>query len=780
MWHKFSTLIFRYRVLGLILIALVTLFMGIQSRKVEMSYQMAEILPRTDKTYSDYQYFRKIFGEEANVLVLAVQDSAFFTSSHLNSWVELEQKVKSLEHIEWVLSPSSAMTLSKNEDSSRFEMNKLVNSNFINDSIVSGIENKVAALKFYDGILWNAQTGTYIMLAGLNKKVVHSKERIAVIENFKQTVAEFENKSGLNVRVSGLPFLRTDSIVRASKEITIFVILAAAITSIVMFLFFRSLSVLLVALINVAICIVWSSGTMALLGYKITILTGLLPPLLIVIGIPNAVYMITRYQVEFLKVGNRIRALHKVIEKTGKAIFLTNLTTAVGFGTMIITNSKTMVEFGTVSFINIISLFVLSIILIPILLSYLPPPSIRQTRHLKGKRSGLFLNFIENVVKTHRVKVYVVAFVLLIFAVFGILKIKTSGRVADDVPKNSKAFTDLSFFEKEFNGVMPFEILIDSKKEKGASFLKTKLWKRVNELQDSLHAMEIFSRPVSAIDLVKYANQVYYNGDAEEYRIPNEMDMGRIAKYTSGVSKGDSLMYSYVDSNQRYIRIRAQMMDMGTYEMKSVTKRVEEITNQVFTDMDVDVIYTGASIMIMKGTDYLVKNLISSLLLAIFLIAVIMGFMFRSFKMVLISMLPNMLPLLFTAGIMGYMGIPLKASTSIIFSVAFGISVDDTIHFLAKYRQELKRWQGDVKKAIETSVQETGLSMTYTSIILFFGFSIFIASDFGGTVALGILVSITLLLAMFTNLFMLPSLVLSLNKKKITAKELEEIEEDNL
>jgi hypothetical protein len=778
MWQAFAKLIFSYRPVWLLLLAAATAFMAWQARKVEMSFQMAEVLPPGDPTFADYQHFRSIFGEEANVVVMAVQHPGFYTRGHLQAWSDLEERVRNSPGIEWTLSPISATVLIKDPEKEKFHATPLIPSVPLTDSAALAINRLSEKLPFYEYVLWNPASNTYLMLAAMNKEAVHTRERVNIVKSLQQLIADYEKKTGLTMHVSGLPFIRTDSILRASKEITLFVVLAAVITSIVLFLFFKSAKAIFVPLINVGIAIVWSSGTMGLLGYKISILTGLIPPLLIVIGIPNAVYMITRYHMEFLQTGTKIQALKRVIEKTGRAIFLTNLTTAVGFGTMIITNSKLLVEFGTVSSLNIFFLFVISIILIPILFSYLPAPSLRHTRHLQNKRSNMFLDMLHHLVSYHKTKVYIVAVILFIVSLVGMSLIKTSGRVADDVPRHSRAFRDMEFFESEFKGVMPFEIMIDTKKKKGASFVKTKLWKRVSELQDSLQQYGKFSRAVSAIELIKFANQAYYNGSPTEYRIPNELDMGKISKYAGGAAGGDSLMQSYVDREWRYIRIRSQMADMSTLEMKQVTHDIKTMAARIFSDMEVDIILTGASILIMKSTDYLVKNLFVSLLVAISIIALVMGLMFGSFKMVIISLIPNIIPLMFTAAIMGFLEIPLKASTSIIFSVAFGISVDDTIHYLTKYRQELKHWQGDVKKSVLQALRETGLSMSYTSIILFFGFSIFIASDFGGTVALGVLVSITLFMAMLTNLILLPSLLLTFNKKIISQQELEKIEED--
>jgi hypothetical protein len=505
-----------------------------------------------------------------------------------------------------------------------------------------------------------------------------------------------------------------------------------------------------------------------MLGYDITSVTGIIPPLLIVIGIPNAIYMVTKYQQEFLKIGDKITALHKMMEKTGRAMFLINITTAVGFATLIITPGKMLMEFGVVATINCMLLFFLSLFLNPILFSYLPNPSKRQTRHLTNKRSNWFIELQVRIVQKYRPVIYIISIVLVILSVIGMFRIKPSGKVADDVPKHSETFKDLTFFENNFNGVMPFEIMIDTKK-KNKVILSGNLWKKVDQLQDSIESLNMFSHPVSIIEVMKYGNQAYYKGVTKQYQVPNQFDKMKVLEYFKRglTDKKDLANQAYIDTAWRYIRIRAQMKDMGTYEMDAVVKRIEQQTKTIFEGEDVDVTITGASVVILKGTQYLLKNLLSSISVAILIIALMMASMFKKFKMVIISLIPNVLPLIFTAGAMGFFDIPLKASTIIIYGIAFGITVDSTIHFLAKYLQELKFYKGDIKTSTYASIRETALSMAYTSLVLFFGFSVFIASDFGGTKALGILLSFTLLMGFFCNLTLLPALLLTLNRKQI-------------
>ncbi|MCB0436858.1 MAG: MMPL family transporter, partial [Mangrovimonas sp.] len=295
--------------------------------------------------------------------------------------------------------------------------------------------------------------------------------------------------------------------------------------------------------------------------------------------------------------------------------------------------------------------------------------------------------------------------------------------------------------------------------------------KKINELEDEIKEVPELSKPISVVDLAKYTKQAYYNGNPKYYQLPTSQENSFILSYIKNTSSDVNLLKSFVDSTGQYARITTFMKDIGTGKMERIEENLNHKIQKIFPEDRYEVTMTGKALVFQKGTKYLVKNLMLSLSLAIFLIAMFMAFMFRSIRMIIISIIPNLLPLLITAGMMGFLGIPIKPSTILVFSIAFGISVDDTIHFLAKYRQELLANNWKIRKSVYAALRETGVSMFYTSIVLFFGFSVFTISSFGGTVALGALVSITLLFAMLSNLLLLPSLLLSL-ERNIANKEI--------
>jgi hypothetical protein len=585
-----------------------------------------------------------------------------------------------------------------------------------------------------------------------------------------------------------MPYIRTLNANSIISEIGLFVGAALGITSLLFFFFFRSFRATIVSMFVVIIGVMWSFGTLGLLHYEITVLTAIIPPLIIVIGIPNCIFLINKYQQEIKNHGNKAKSLQRVISKVGNATLMTNLTTAAGFGTFIFTDSKLLKEFGIVASLNIVFLFILCLIIIPIVYSYMPMPKEKHLAHLGKNYMATFMNWIENTIRHHRVAVFSTAIGILVMGIIGIFQIKISGSIIEDMPKKAPFYKDILFYEKEFDGVMPLEIVIDTKKPKGA--LKSVTLKRIEELQETIEEIPELSKPVSIVNLVKYSKQAFYNGNPEYYELPTKQEEAFILSYIKNSTKkgNENMLKSYVDSTGQYARITTFMRDIGTDKMQKIEERLQDKINHIFPKERYEVSLTGKAYVFEKGTHYLIDNLVQSLIFAIVLISLLMAYMFRSFKMIVVSLLPNILPLVMTAGLMGYFGIPIKPSTILVFSIAFGISVDDTIHFLAKYRQELKANDWKIKRSVYATLKEAGISMFYTSVVLFFGFSVFTLSSFGGTVALGGLVATTLLFAMISNLILLPALLLSLDKTIANQQEFleptldilaEDIEEEN-
>lgn len=764
MWNRIAGLILRNRILLLVIIGLITIFMGYKAQFVEMSYQYAALLPDDDPASIEYERFKNTFGQEGNVMFFAVQDSDFYQLDKFNDWIALGDSLKSLDGIDAVVSIAHTYNIRKNKQAKRFEFQsifpKKVGSQIELDSLATIAES----LPFYQGSLFNKESNTFLMGITVNARIINSKAREPMVVKVREITDHFTAKYNLNMKYSGLPYIRVVTAQMIKKEMNMFIILSLFVTAIILFMFFRSFKVVFFSMLVVGLSVIWAVGSMVLFDYKITLLTAMLPPLLVVIGIPNSVFLINKYHGEYIGHNNKIKALQRVVSKIGNATFLTNLTTASGFATFIVTSSQILKEFGVIAALNIMVVFVLSLLLIPIIFSFLNPPDQKATSHLDNKMTVWFINRLEKIVLNRRTVVYTVSFILLVLGVFGISKMKSTGYMVDDLPHDNVIFQDLKFFEKNMDGIMPLEVMVETKKKGGV--LKLSTLKLLNDLNDTLKSYPEISSSVSIVEAAKFANQAYFNGKEKYYKLPSSQTRNVIMSYLAKADTGDDskLFNTFVDSTQSITRMSFRMKDIGTTRMEKMEKKILAHVSTIFPEDKYNVHVTGSSIIFFKGNKYLIKNLFISLALAIFLIASFMAWMFSSKRMVVVALLPNLIPLIITAALMGFFGIPIKASTILVFSIAFGISVDDTIHYLAKYRQELKATNWSIRSSVVLALRETGQSMMYTSIILFFGFGIFVLSDFGGTVSLGVLVSLTLLSAMLSNLILLPSLLLTLEK----------------
>lgn len=764
MWIKIARTILKNRIQILIVLLLITIFMAFQSKNIEMSYQYAPLLPETDSTFLKYEGFKDKFGEEGSMVILGVQSDNFFEKEHFEKWKNLSSNIKEIYGVSSTLSITESYNLVRNQDERKFNLINIIPDNPTQQELDSCL-NIIKTLPFYEHLIYNPDTETYLMSIGLVPEVLGSSERVKLMEDIKKEVEKYETKSGVSVKTSGLPYIRVETAEMVKKELNMFIFLTLAITTIIVFIFFRSFKVVMVALLVVGVAVIWALGSQALLGYKITILTGMIPPLIIVIGIPNSVYLLNKYHHEFSIHGNKIKALQRVIYRVGNATFITNLTTAIGFSTFVFTSSKILVEFGVVASINIIVVFFLTLLLIPIIFSFLPDPQERHIKHIDRPYMNKILSGIIQITLNRRKLVFGFALFLLISGFYGITKIKTTGYMLDDIPQEHKLYEDLKFFEKHFAGLMPLEIMVESKKPR--DILTQPFMHKVDRLYDVFDSIPQLSKPLSYIDIVKFSRQAYYNGNEQHFRIPNNMERNFILQYLNNNSGSDAkkVIQSFVDSTFKSARINVRMEDIGTTKMIKLDSLITSKVEEIFPSSEYETLVTGSSVLFAEGTTYLIRNLFQSIFLAILLIAIIMALMFSSKKMVVVSLIPNLIPLIMTAALMGYFGIPIKPSTILVFSVAFGISVDDTIHFLSRYRQELSDTNWNIRTAVILAMKETGLSMIYTSIILFFGFSVFSLSEFGGTAALGILIAITLFVAMFSNIIMLPSMLLSLAQR---------------
>jgi predicted RND superfamily exporter protein len=765
MWTKVAQFIIRFRLPLIVLIGLVTIVMGYYASKVEMSYDFARTVPPNDPEMIFLNQFKAQFGEDGNVVAIGLKDSAIFKSENFEAFRQLSEKLKALPGVNSVLCLPTIKIIEKDTANDRFRLADLFPKQAVSQPELDSLMGIMRNQKFYMGQLVNETNGATMMIVSVNKDFLNSSKRIEVTDGLVRAGDEFKQATGIVLRYAGLPFVRSVVAVQVRKEMQIFLALSALITGLIMFLFFRSFRAVLFSMVVIGVVVVWTLGTLALFGYKITLLSGLIPPVIVTIGITNAIYLLNKYHLEYEKYKNKEQAIASVVKKMGLATFLTNLTVAIGFLTLLSTDILILREFGIVAGINIMVLFIVSLIMIPGIFSWLPEPQPKHLRHLNFKILGKFVAATDIAVHRHRILIYSVSVALAVISLFGMMRLQSISFIVDDIPEESQIKKDLHFFEANFSGIMPLEIMVDTGKRRG--ILEVKNLRTINAFEEFLDSIDHVSRPVSVISLVKASKQAFYNGNPNRYELPNNQERGFILRYMKGQNDASGLLKSFADSTFQKMRISLQIADIGSQKLDSlVSTIIEPRMHQVFEGTDLKGTVTGSTKIFIKGNNFLIANLQESLLLAFILITLSMAFLFANVRMIIISLIPNLLALMITAGLMGYFDIPLKASTALIFSITFGISVDNSIRFLAKYRQEQFSNNFFVPVSVSESILETGKSIIYTSIVLFAGFIIFAFSSFGGTIALGLLTSTTLVISMFTNLILLPALIMTFDKPK--------------
>ncbi len=765
-WNGLAKAILSNRIIVSLIIIFTTIGLISQWSNIQFSFTETNLLPDDHPVNIEYNKFFEKFGEEGVVIVMAVNDSTIFNKTKFNSWVKLNEKLQEYEEVDFVVSFSEIKELKKTENPKSFTLTPVSNAEIFSEADIAHYKQKLFnELPFYEGLIYSSSKKTIQSALYIRQDVVNTRaRRDFILKKLNPALEQFEKDNNIDLKISGMPYIRTMNSQNIFDEMKLFLGAALLVTSLLFFFFFRSARATLISIITVVIGVLWAFGFIGLFHFQITVLTAIIPPLVIVIGIPNCIFLINKYQQEIKKQSNKNDALVQMISKVGYATLMTNVTTAAGFATFILTSSELLVQFGMVSSVCILGLFVLCILVIPLLYSIMPLPNDRHLKHLEKRWVDGFVNWMVSIVSFKRKYIYAVTTVILILSIIGMNKIKVSGSLLEEMSQELQFFHDIKFFENEFDGIMPLEILIDTKKPKGV--LKLNTLKRIEKLSKEIEKFPELSPTKSVVNIVKFAKQAFYNGDPKFYSLPTRQERNFMLPYAKSLEENKSMLSSYVDSTGQYARVSTYMKDVGTEKMEEIETTLKPIIAKIFPNNRYSVSFTGRALIFQKGTGYLVNNLVQSLLIAIGLIILIMGYMFKSVRMILISLIPNLLPLLITGGLMGYFGVPIKPSTILVFSIAFGISVDDTIHFLAKYRQELLTSNRNVTAATFSAIRETGVSMFYTSTVLFFGFAVFLISSFGGTKALGGLISATLLFAMLCNLVLLPALLLSVNSKK--------------
>ncbi len=777
MWGRIAAFVLKYRLALLLGLAACIIFTAFEASKVELSYEYTRAIPTDNVKYQAYQQFLRKFGDDGNLLVIGVETDQLYSKDVFNDYLKLSRNLKKVNGVEQVLSIPDAIILVKNSNTEKLEPKPIFPAPFASQPELDSARKTFENLIFYRGLLYNPETHAYLMAISVNKQIMNSAGRTAVVSNIVNYGDEFGKIHQLKMHYSGLPLIRTNMATKVASEMKWFLLGSVLLSALILLIFFRSLSNMGLSLMVVIIGVIFSLATMHLFGYKITLLNALIPPLIVVIGIPNCIYFLNKYHSAYRETGEKRKALYEMISKMGIVTLFCNIAAAIGFGVFALTKSAILKEFGVVAGINIMLLFIISIILIPAALSYLPDPKERHTKYLTNQWLTTLLDWLETWALHHKKIIFATTFIVLAVSVVGITRLRSEAFILDDLPKTDPVYADLKFFENNFKGVMPLEILIDTKRKNGMRINMLGNFSKINQLSSYIDSSSVMARPLSVVEGLKFIRQAYFNNDSLNYGLPTDFDMAFLAPYLNlkpdSNSKPNGVMKlanSFIDSNKQILRISVNMADVGSIRLPQILGDVKKRADELFDTAHYRIEFTGTTVTFLEGSAFIIAGLKQSILWAFLLIAGCMLYLFRSIRILICSLLPNVIPLVITAGVMGWAGVPLKPSTVLVFSIALGIAIDITIRFLVNYKQDSNA-SSTVESTVIKTIHSTGISIVYTSLVLIAGFVIFCFSGFGGTQALGWLTSLTLVMATLTNLIFLPALLIAISpvKKKPTS-----------
>ena len=496
--------------------------MAFKAKDAKLSYENSSLLPENDSTRIEYQAFKKLFGEDGNVIVIGTINPNLFKLEQFNAWIDLGDSLRRIKGVQEVLNISRAINLIKNEETHQFELEQIVSQKPTKQAEVDSLKKEMLGLKFYEGLLSNPKTQATLMTVTLDKKRLNDISRIAIINSISEAVNAYKSKNNVEIHCSGMPYIRTITMQKVKHELFLFVLISIAVATFIMFLFFKSLRVIFSSLLIVGTSIIWVMGTLVLFDYKITILTGVIPSLIVIIVIENCIYILNKYHWEYRSHGNKMWALSQVIHRIGFASLMTNAATALGFAAFILVPNQMLREFGIITSLNIMVLYVLTITLLPIILSLVDPPTPKHLKHLDNNFFGAVLDKIIYLISYRRNLIYGIAGGLVVVGFIGLSMMKTSGKVVDDFRSDDPTLLDLKFFEHNFGGVMPFEISVDTKKRNGVLVYST--IQKIDKLQNAINQHPEFSKPLSLIEVFKFARQSYFGGDSSKYSLPSSME----------------------------------------------------------------------------------------------------------------------------------------------------------------------------------------------------------------------------------------------------------------
>ncbi|GAC1367045.1 MAG: hypothetical protein NVSMB30_00060 [Hymenobacter sp.] len=548
---------------------------------------------------------------------------------------------------------------------------------------------------------------------------------------------------------------------RLKWELVVFMSLSVLLVTGLLWLTFRTWWGVVLPLIVVLGAILWGLGVMAAFGVSIDLMTALLPLMLFVVGMSDTIHIISRYVSELGYGASKKDALRVTIKESGFGSGLSALTTSLGFFTLMTSTIRPIHNFGLFTGIAVILAFLLSFTLLPAMLVLLGKPQLREPRRQGHSWDGVLSRLFRTVLVRRRL-IFTVSGLVLAAAIGLATRVRINSSLLDDLSKNDPVRLDFAFFERQFAGVRPFELELKPVGRRDIYNLAVlQQTERIEGYLQHTYGLRFAASPVT---LVKSVRKALHGGGLAEYRLPTDtLELRRLrGKLRLFRKKLEFSALALPDGSAG--RLTGRMADVGSIRAAALNGGLRQFLRTAIDSTVLGTRLTGSSNLIDKNNENLTLNMIQGMAIDVAMVTLIVLALFRSFRMTVVVLIPNLLPIVIVAGVMGLAGVNMKVSTSIIFTIAFGIAVDDTIHFISKLRLTLGK-EPDIFKAVRHTYLLAGKAVITTSLILVGGFSTLLFSKFDGTFYVGLLIGLTLLFGVVAELTLLPLLILYFYKR---------------
>ena len=749
-FNKIISLQILYPFRFLIVISLITIFSIIQLFFLKFDFTIENLFPENDQEVEQYYSFRDEFGREDNIISLTYNcDDPFL----LKNYLENKKITQNLSKINGILNVLSISNLG-------IELN-ISETNLPDENLTQKQIDEIRNYIFKYSIFTNnliSEDGTITsIILEVDESFNDHPGRLKIMKDIENII----DNSNWDWYETGIPVLRTKYVQYMIGDFIKFFPPVTIILFLVLYMMFKSMKIVLLPILTVFISVIWILGLMSLFDFSINIITYIVPTLVMIVGVADSVHILIKYNQD-IKISNNTKiSIKKTIQGIGNAILLTSLTTSIGFLSLLSTNIVMIKEFGFLVAIGVLIAFLVSIFLIPPLLILMDNTYPLKTKSSKKGIRYYILKRIVEVNKNHHFIILIISSIFIALFIYFASKVETNSALLDDLSSGNELFEDIKFTEENMGAVFPFEVIITAKDEKN-NFIEngianSRIIVFVDKIQKKINSIPEIRKTISVVDYLDIINDNFNEESEEKSYLNDEL----IFQY---FVLNEDIFQNLINFEYSKTRISARIKDINSTRAKEIVKEINEWKSENIPD-DIQISLTGTTLMALKVNDYLVNNLIISFLIAFGVIFISMGFLFKSLKLAIFSMIPNLIPILFLAAIMGIFDIKLRPTTAMTFAIAFGIAVDDTIHYMVRFRQELSMNNGNFIEANSETIFSTGNAIISTSLILGCGFLVMVSSNFLPSRDFGFLSAITMFGAIIGDLFFLPTMLRLLKPK---------------